>query len=171
MEQAADIVCFLHGKESGPWGIKIQQMAEVAKAKGFLVESPDHLGIDNPDERVDRLRLLPERAAGTFVLVGSSMGGYVATVASQFLNPSGLFLLAPAFLIAQFTHRALVPHARAITIVHGWQDEVIPVHDSIKFAQEYRAALHLIDGDHRLIEQIPTINAIFSHFLDRLRAR
>jgi alpha-beta hydrolase superfamily lysophospholipase len=33
------------------------------------------------------------------VLMGSSMGAYVATVAAETIKPSGLFLLAPAFYL------------------------------------------------------------------------
>jgi hypothetical protein len=31
------LVCFAHGKESGPWGSKITALAQVAKRMGFEV--------------------------------------------------------------------------------------------------------------------------------------
>ena len=41
-----------------------------------------------------QLELVPHER---LILVGSSMGGYVSTVASVSLKPAGLFLMAPAF--------------------------------------------------------------------------
>ena len=51
------------------------------------------------------------------------------------------------------------------SIVHGWLDEVVPVEHSVRFAQTYRAALHLVDGDHRLHNQIRVIQYLFEYFL------
>ena len=51
------------------------------------------------------------------------------------------------------------------SIVHGWQDDIVPVEHSIRFAQTYRAALHLVDSDHRLHSQIRVIQYLFEYFL------
>jgi len=71
-------VYFSHGKESGPWGSKIERLAAIAKHAGCSVESIDYTDISDPDVRVERL--LTEIAAETepLLLVGSSMGGYVS---------------------------------------------------------------------------------------------
>ncbi|MGH8540495.1 MAG: alpha/beta hydrolase, partial [Stenotrophobium sp.] len=37
-----NLVCFAHGKESGPWGTKITHLAEVARGHGYEVMSPDY---------------------------------------------------------------------------------------------------------------------------------
>ena len=50
-------------------------------------------------------------------------------------------------------------------IVHGWQDDVVPVEHSIRFAQTYRSTLHLVDSDHRLHSQIRAIQYLFEYFL------
>ena len=57
-----DLVCFAHGKESGPWGLKITRLADVARQQGFEVMSPDYRQTQNPDERVEMLRALQPRA-------------------------------------------------------------------------------------------------------------
>lgn len=49
-------VIFSHGKESGPWGTKIKLLAEIAKLQGFDVDSIDYSGIDDPEQRVQKLR-------------------------------------------------------------------------------------------------------------------
>jgi len=41
-DQNADFrgtVCFNHGKESGSWGSKITKLADIARGRGFAVES------------------------------------------------------------------------------------------------------------------------------------
>jgi pimeloyl-ACP methyl ester carboxylesterase len=74
-------VYFARGKESGPWGAKIVALADVARARGYHVESPDYSDIQDADKRVERL-LKHCGEKGADALVGSSMGGYVSTVAS-----------------------------------------------------------------------------------------
>ena len=54
------------------------------------------------------------------------------------------------------------------SIVHGWRDEVVPVENSMRWAREHRAALHLLDSDHRLQDQIPVITSILAAFLREL---
>ena len=163
----APYVCFSHGKESGPWGTKIAAMADLARDRGLAVESIDYRGMDDPAARVDKLvqHCAPLRVP--LVLVGSSMGGHVAAAASALLpDVRGLFLLAPAFYIPGYEALTPVPRSRRITIVHGWRDDVVPAANSIRFAAQYRAGLHLIDGEHRLTEHIFEINRFFDWFLD-----
>jgi len=164
----ARAVYFSHGRESGPWGTKIRRLAQVAEGRGFAVESIDYRDLRDPDARAQRL--LASGAAGVdcLVLAGSSMGGYVATVTSAVLKPKGLFLMAPALYVAGYADQDPVPHADLVAIVHGWRDETIPVENSIRFARKHRAQLHLVDGDHRLMEQLEWIAALFGAFLDRL---
>lgn len=161
-----DVVYFAHGKESGPWGTKISRLAEVAKGKGFAVESPDYSRIHDPDERVDALIKLKPAASRHLVLVGSSMGGYVATVASSQFKVKGLFLLAPAFFKTGYKRSVPTPHAAKVAIMHGWDDEVIPVENSIRFAQDHKSELYLFNSDHRLLNVLPKIEKIFAFFLE-----
>jgi hypothetical protein len=49
--------------------------------------------------------------------------------------------------------------------VHGWRDDVVPVENSIRYAREHGATLHIVDGDHRMIEQLSLINYLFEYFL------
>lgn len=159
-------VYFAHGKESGPWGTKIEALAEIAKMKGFSVESPDYSDQPDPDARVEQFLSMNLPASDLTVLVGSSMGGYVVTVASQAINPVGLFLMAPAFFIPGYMEQSPTPHARKTVIVHGLQDDVVPVENSVRFAREHNTELHLIDSGHRLNDQLPMIEMLFAKFLD-----
>jgi pimeloyl-ACP methyl ester carboxylesterase len=80
-------VVFSHGKESGPWGTKIVALAEVARALGWQAESIDYQGMDDAAARVAGRRPRRLCLGSRPVLVGSSMGGHVATAAS--VEPAG----------------------------------------------------------------------------------
>ena len=158
-------VIFSHGKESGPWGSKIAAMADVARNEGFEADSVDYRGIDDPADRVTRLLSFCRDLRGELVLVGSSLGGHVATAASPLLRAQGLFLLAPAFYMPGHESQTPRPAACPMTIVHGWRDDAVPVENSIRYAREQSATLHLIDADHRMQDQIALINYLFEYFL------
>ncbi|HZF25563.1 MAG TPA: alpha/beta fold hydrolase [Steroidobacteraceae bacterium] len=158
-------VVFSHGQGSGPWGEKITAMAEMARSEGFEAESVDYQGIDDPNDRVTRLLSFCKDLRGSLVLVGSSLGGHVATAASRLLQARGLFLLAPAFYMPGFEQQTPKPAECPITIVHGWRDDVVPVENSVRYAKQHKATLHILDGDHRLVENIPQINYLFEYFL------
>ena len=158
-------VAFSHGKESGPWGSKITAMAAAVHDLQIEVESVDYRGIDDPAARVAKLLDTASRLKGPPVLVGSSMGGHVCTAASRLLRAGGLFLLAPAFYMPGYEDQTPVPADCPITIVHGWRDDVVPVDNSIRFAREHHATLHVLDTDHRMQDRIREIGYYFEYFL------
>ena len=159
-------VCFSHGKESGPWGSKIKRLAKVAERCGFAVESIDYRGLVDPDERVAKLLAWRPAVGGRLVLVGSSMGSYVAAVAAQQISPDGLFLLAPAIAVPGFGRvQDPLPKVGHCAIVHGWRDEVIAPELIIDYARRHALTLYLLPGDHRLMEVLPAIEVLFENFL------
>ncbi len=158
-------VVFSHGKESGPWGRKISALAEVARSEGYEAHSVDYRGLDDPRQRVARLVDFCKELAGDLVLVGSSLGGYVAVVSASLLHARGIFLMAPALYMPGLPElRESVLDCPA-TLVHGWRDEVVPYEHSLRFALSYRAALHLLESDHNLHDQIRVIQYLFEYFL------
>ena len=96
------LVIYNHGKDSIPWGEKPIALAEVAKQQSFKFISPDYQSSNDPDLRVKQLLAMELSAYQEIILVGSSMGAYVATVASEIIRPKGLFLIAPAFFLPGF---------------------------------------------------------------------
>jgi pimeloyl-ACP methyl ester carboxylesterase len=158
-------VVFSHGKDSGPWGTKITALAETARSEGYQVESVDYRGVDSPAERVTRLADFCSSLHGDLVLVGSSLGGYVSVAAAATLHARGVFLMAPALYlpgIPELRPRVLDCPA---TVVHGWRDDIVPYEDSVRFARDYRAQLHLLDSDHQLHDQLRLIKYLFEYFL------
>jgi len=162
------MVIFSHGQESGPWGTKIRAMADVAKGLGCDADSIDYQGIADPADRVKRLIDKCSDIDEALVLVGSSMGGHVATAAAGPLGAAGLFVLAPAYYMPGYEDLTPAPPGMPFCIVHGWRDDVVPVENSIRFAQSCNAELHLLDGGHRLTENIDEINYYFSRFIAKI---
>lgn len=161
-------VYFSHGQESGPWGTKIRAMAETVKKLGCRAESVDYQGIADPTERVAHLLTELEGVSEPLILVGSSMGGHVATAAANTVGAIGLFALAPAYFMPGYEDLTPMPPRMPISIVHGWRDDVVPIENSIQFAQQCNATLHLLDGDHRLTENIDEINYYLEGFVSLL---
>lgn len=158
-------VIFSHGLESGPWGTKIQRLADIAKDAGCEVDSIDYTDTKDPETRANRLADVLRKETAPCLLVGSSMGGYVSLAAAETQPPQAMFLMAPAIYLPGYpTHPKGHPDTYT-DIVHGWSDEIVPVEHSIKFAQVANCTLHLIDGDHRLIESLDRVCDLFQLFL------
>lgn len=157
---------FAHGMESGPWGTKIKALAEVAQRCGWTVDSRDYRSTRDPDARVRMLLDDPPRA-DRLVLVGSSMGGYVSAMACEALRPDGLLLIAPALYFQGYDAEPAGIPALA-SVVHGWHDDIVPPDRAVRFARTHRAELHMLDGDHRLVEQIPELEWILERMLGRI---
>ena len=162
-------VIFSHGQESGPWGTKITAMSDVARKMNCEVISIDYRGIKSPFDRVKKLRKEVADISTSVLLVGSSMGGYVATAVSNHPNVKGLFVLAPAYYIEGFDHSLIDSISIPFEIVHGWHDDIVPVENSIRFAQSQNGSLHILNGDHGLTENLDDINLYFQQFLKRIK--
>lgn len=164
-DTATPRVVFAHGQESTPWGSKIQQLARIAEALGFAVDSPDYQGMDEAQTRVDHLLSLAPTGA-PLVLVGSSMGGYVSAMGCERLAPAALLLMAPALYLPGYPGEPTGCPADTV-VVHGWDDDIVPLESSMRFARERRAALHLVADGHQLAESIDFIGQVFARQLQR----
>ncbi|HEY9544780.1 MAG TPA: YqiA/YcfP family alpha/beta fold hydrolase [Solimonas sp.] len=160
-----NLIVFAHGKESGPWGIKIKHLAKTAEQRGFDVISPDYRHTQEPQARIDQLITLRPQAR-RLVLAGSSMGGYVSAMACAALRPQALFLMAPA---VHFPFPGWDGEPQDIpkpcTVVHGWHDRIVPLAQAQRFAREHNAALHILDSDHTLNDQLPMLDRLLDQLL------
>lgn len=170
--------CILsHGFESGPDATKVTALADVAKAHGWTHERPDYTAFDAQRDhgehgdvpaRLAHLLHLSRAAAsrGPLVLAGSSLGAYISGLASCEVETSGLFLMAPPIRLGQ-------PHPLdaadvPLSIIHGWDDELIPAQDVIDWAQPRRARLLLVDDSHRLSNHVAVSAEAFAQLLASL---
>ena len=169
------ILC--HGFESGPDATKVTALASAADRLGWTHERPDFTDLDSKREiselgdvhaRVQRLLELARRAAaqGPLVLAGSSLGAWVAGRVSLQVSVAGLFLMAPPILLdpAHPIDAAAVP----TSIVHGWDDELIPAAQVVDWAQSRRARLLMVDDSHRLSAHVEASAAAFAALLESL---
>jgi alpha/beta superfamily hydrolase len=137
---------------------------------GCAVESVDYTDTVDPDLRVERLLEVLAEEEDEFVLVGSSMGGYVSLVASEEVDAKAVFLMAPALYMPGYERRKYRSRCSHIEIVHGRSDDVIPPENSVRYAKEADCALHLISGDHALNGSLEVVAELFEGFLSRAKA-
>ena len=169
------ILC--HGFESGPDATKVTALAEVAQRLGWTHERPDFTDLDakrdvselgDVSARVERLLEIARNVAsrGPLVLAGSSLGAWVAGHVSLQVPTAGLYLMAPPITLdaAHPLEAARVP----VSIIHGWDDELIPAAQVVAWAHERRARLLLVDDSHRLSSHVEASATAFGQFLESL---
>ncbi|MEE4295353.1 MAG: YqiA/YcfP family alpha/beta fold hydrolase [Wenzhouxiangella sp.] len=166
---------FSHGHVSSPQSHKILALKPIAEAAGYATEAIDYRDLrDDPAGRVHRLCSRLETLSKPAVLVGSSMGGYVSVAAACAIPVRAMFLLAPAvYLNDRYPDAGLVEQdypiqSGPVTVIHGWRDDIIPWQNALRFAEERRSSLHLLDTDHRMTDAMPAIASLFRGFLSAL---
>lgn len=162
-------VMLSHGLHSGPRATKMSLLSRVARDAGWQATAVDCEGVMDPAERVRRLLEQASRPGAPLILAGSSLGGWVSAAASAALKPDALFLMAPAFHVLGLPEAAPAPYADRVVVVHGWNDDVVPVDNALRYARDHCAELHLYDDGHRLSQSLPAIAALFRALLDQLR--
>ena len=122
VEGAGPTVVWLGGFKSDMAGTKAQALADWALAKGRSYVRFDYFGHGESDGdfadgtitrwRADALGVLEELTAGPVVLVGSSMGGWLACLAAAAVpgRVKAMVLIAPA---ADFTEKLMGPEITA----------------------------------------------------------
>ncbi len=167
--------CILsHGFESGPDATKVTALADAARRLGWSSERPDYSDLDacrdvselgDVPARLQRLLDLAQAAAsrGPVVLAGSSLGAYISGLASLRVEVAGLFLMAPPIRMgsANPLDAARVP----VSIIHGWDDELIPAAHVVDWAHARRARLLLVDDSHRLSAYVQASADAFASLL------
>lgn len=167
-------VIISHGLESGPGATKATALARVAGELGWSHERPDYRDLDaigvlgDVPARIARLAGLARAATGRpLVLAGSSMGAYVSAHVSRDVPVAGLFLMAPPVALdiePRYLRAAMVP----TRIVHGWEDELIPAQDVVRWAQRRQDHLVMVPDSHRLAAHVEFCAEEFGRFLQML---
>jgi len=160
-----------HGLESGPDATKVSALARIAEPMGFQSVRPDYRDLDAHrdvryiDERIARLKSHAPNVP--VILAGSSMGAFTSALASTEISRCvGLFLIALPVAIPGYARTfdaAKVP----TTLVHGWDDELCPVDEAIRFARARCDAITLVDDDHRLSNHVDFVAEQFKLFLSK----
>lgn len=204
----ARTIIYLHGFASGPASSKAKYFAESCRRLNWKLLVPD---LNYPDfermtlsSQLDLIASLLEDSSFAdtcFAIVGSSMGGLLATLAAnKHRNVCALILMAPAFGIPRRWQKLwgddglkrwqdngflevqhygfgkpmhlglsflddLEQHKTdgikisvPALVFHGCNDEIVPVNESIEFAQINRQIdLRILEDDHQLLFSLPEI--------------
>lgn len=169
-------VIISHGLESSPDATKATALSRVVEAMGWTSERPDYRDRDNDQAmsrlgdvhgRIARLHDLARNAQGPLILAGSSMGAFISARVSLQVPVAGLFLMAPPTQLEGFEIKleaADIPTC----IVHGWDDELIPAVEVVKWAHPRRSQLVLVNDSHRLAEHVEFCAEVFARFVRSL---
>lgn len=167
-------VILSHGLDSSPEATKVSALARVAEGMGWTTERPDYGDLDARGEigevtaRLERLLDRAQAAPQPLVLAGSSMGAFVAALASLEVECVGLFLMAPPVVLEGFP-QSLDAELIPTTVIHGWDDELIPAGDVVRWAQVRNDRLIMVDDGHRLANHVDFCAEEFGRFLASLK--
>jgi predicted esterase len=146
---------FIHGLESSGHGTKGTFFRE--RYPGMIVE--DFFG--SFSQRMAKLEELLEKK-NNLILVGSSYGGLMAAVYAclHAERVSKLVLLAPAINLEPYEPYRDKILRMPITIVHGLQDDVVPLEKVRKVAGKSFANLDFrtVEDDHPLSATFPLLD-------------
>jgi alpha/beta superfamily hydrolase len=167
-------VILSHGLNSSPEATKVSALARVAEAAGWSSERPDYSDIDARGEvrevsaRLERLVDRAKLAKKPLVLAGSSMGAFISALATLEIECLGLFLMAPPVVLEDFP-QSLDAELLPTTVIHGWDDELIPAGDVVRWAQVRSDRLIMLDDTHRLENHVDFCAEEFGRFLASLK--
>jgi predicted alpha/beta-hydrolase family hydrolase len=171
--------CILsHGFESGPDATKVTALAAAAERLGWTHQRPDYTAFDarrhmselgDVEARQAHLLTLALAAAarGPLVLAGSSLGAYISARVSLEVPVAGLFLMAPPTRMGRLEglNAAAVP----TSVIHGWDDELIPAQQVVHWAHPRRARLLMVNDSHRLTLHVEASAEAFTHLLQSIK--
>jgi len=140
-------IIYLHGLESTSQSGKARQFAE--KFPGML--TPDFAG--SFEERMKQLKPILGRKKN-WTIIGSSFGGLMGATFTldHPTQVRKLILLAPALMLEPFASRLLTPVSVPTIIVHGTEDDVVPLEPVRELAKQAFTYLtyYVVEDGHRL---------------------
>jgi predicted alpha/beta-hydrolase family hydrolase len=167
-------VILSHGLGSSPEATKVSALARKAESMGWTHERPDYSDIDARNDvrevsaRLERLLDRASAAPKPLVLAGSSMGAFISALATLEVECVGLFLMAPPVSLDGFP-QSLDAELLPTTVIHAWEDELIPVGDVVRWAQVRSDRLIVVDDTHRLEKHVDFCAEEFGRFLAALK--
>ncbi|MEP4465153.1 MAG: alpha/beta hydrolase, partial [Marinobacter alexandrii] len=104
------------------------------------------------------------------VLAGPSRGGWVCAQTSADSPVLGCFLLAPALAMAGYPQSSPTIQARYCQIIHGWEDDVVPVMPVLELARKQALPALVLPDGHRLENSVQRVVSEFRLFLELCRS-
>ena len=148
-------IIYLHGLESTSQSGKARQFAE--KFPGMI--TPDFTG--SFEERMKQLKPILGRKKN-WTIIGSSFGGLMGATFTldHPTQVRKLVLLAPALILEPFASRLLMPVSVPTIIVHGTEDDIVPLEPVRELAKRSFTFLtyHEVEDGHRLQKAFEELN-------------
>ncbi|SNC59997.1 Alpha/beta hydrolase family protein [Marinobacter sp. es.048] len=158
-----------HGLESGPGSTKIQAMKTEAETfPDIKAHAIDHSSTRDPATRLAQMReAMAQHGANPAhtILAGSSMGGWVCAQTCSETPVLGCFMLAPALAMARYPQSSPVIRARQCQIIHGWNDDVVPIAPVLDLARDQGLPILALPDGHRLENSLDRVVSEFREFL------
>lgn len=96
------------------------------------------------------------------LLAGFSFGGAIQTFVSQLLKPQKLVLVAPS--VARLNAPPVVEHANSVLIVHGDQDDIVPLQSVLDWAAPQTIPVVVIPGaEHFFHGKLSILKQVIRH--------
>ncbi len=166
-----------HGLESSPDATKATALSRIVESLGCTSERPDYRDYDNDQTltrlgdvsgRITQLHDLAKKVQGPLILAGSSMGAFISARVSLEVPVAGLFLMALPTQLEGFDIKLEAANIPTC-IVHGWDDELIPATEVVKWAHKRRDQLVLVNDSHRLADHVDFCAEVFARFVSSLK--
>ncbi|MDI6769978.1 MAG: alpha/beta fold hydrolase [Anaerolineales bacterium] len=146
---------FLHGLESSSQGEKAVMLRSLFPG----ISTPDFTG--SLAERMAQLCPILGNKTG-WTIIGSSFGGLMGALFTT-QHPGQvrkLILLAPALSLPEFAAQLPAPVDVPTIIIHGTQDEVVPLEPVRALAEKVfrKLGYRIVDDDHRLHKTVHEID-------------
>lgn len=147
-------IILAHGRALNRDSKDMAYLARAARARGLTVERVNDPDSQDYQLREARLRTRVAAEPEPVLLGGFSMGAHNAARVAAALpeRVRALFLIAPPFYHPRYSATPLPRPPQPLTLVHGWQDEVIPWEESLRYVREQadpaRVQLLLVPAPH-----------------------
>jgi predicted esterase YcpF (UPF0227 family) len=172
---------YIHGYLSSPDGDKATLFTDQLQAKAIKYRDvpPEKLVIADCLTQIQKEISDDEQA----ILIGSSLGGFLAAKTAHLKSIAKLILINPAIIpptvdistIDDMPHRILKDMqdetlflkkiSSDITILVGTNDDLVPNDWSIEFAKAQQATIQFFRDDHRFSNHLHQLPSIIKHLI------
>lgn len=155
----------------------VQTVLKAASSKNYFTYAPNFRGVGRSEgqydhgqgERADVLALIEvvknRHSNLPLILAGFSFGAYIALHVAQSQLCSHLILLSLAVGIYKIP-APLIPAGVATLLIHGGEDEVIPLEKVLSWAKEQNTPLIVLPAaTHFLHRQLMVLQRLIKQFL------
>lgn len=149
---------YLPGKQGDINEGKIKLLRLIAKEQKILFTVIDYKKLNSLNNSIDYAINVIKEKNEKIILCGSSMGGYISIVLSNYIESIyGILLLAPAIGIDGYPDIETNIKCKNVKVIHGYNDDMVPYENVINFCINKKIEMHLVNDNHRLTKSYKLI--------------